>query len=100
MRLPRKRKPAELRPRQCKYCKAKFTPARPQDKDAKFCEPNHRKAYHRYGSLPFDKLMERVRKEMKVIKIDSAAPGLSRDEVRRIVREEIAARLAQLAASA
>jgi hypothetical protein len=63
-----KKKPAAflaLKPRRCKYCRAIFVPARPQDAQAKFCEPNHRKAYHRYGGLPFDKLMDRVRKEIK-----------------------------------
>jgi hypothetical protein len=55
------RNPAKtLRPRKCKYCRAVFTPARPQDKDAKFCKPNHRKAFWRYGALPFDKIMSRV----------------------------------------
>jgi hypothetical protein len=58
--------PKTLKPRQCKYCRAQFTPARLAGKEAKFCCPNHRKAYHRYGGLPFDKLMDRVRKEMKL----------------------------------
>ena len=65
----KKQKPAflALKPRRCKYCRAVFVPNRPQDAEAKFCEPNHRKAYHKYGGLPFDKLMERVRKEVRVI---------------------------------
>ena len=72
-RLAVGRKPRKVMlARRCKYCRASFVPERPQDKDAKFCCPNHRKAFWRYGGLPFDKLMVRVEKEIK-----------------RIVREEI-----------
>lgn len=62
-------------PRRCKYCRVTFTPERPQDaKRAKFCCSNHQKAYWRYGALPFDKMRERIMKE-----------------VRKIVREELQA---------
>lgn len=61
---PAKPKPVLLA-RRCKYCRATFVPERPQDKDQKFCEPNHRKAYFRYGGLPFDKMREQVLKEVR-----------------------------------
>lgn len=80
-----------LKPRRCKYCRAVFTPARPQDRDAKFCEPNHRKAYHRYGGLPFDKLMDRVRRETKQYGEVSIASALA-DMDRRIAALETWAR--------
>lgn len=48
--------PRWSRPRKCKYCKAIFTPTRPQDKDQKYCCANHRKYYWEYGALPFEKL--------------------------------------------
>jgi len=71
--------PSRLRliPRTCKYCRAAFTPTRAQGRAAKFCCPNHRKAYWRYGGLPFDKMMDRIRRELPEI-------------VRDIVREELA----------
>lgn len=70
----RSKKVTLLRPRRCKYCRGTFVPERPQDKEAKFCCPNHRKAYWRFGSLPFDKMKEQIMKE-----------------VRKMVREELAA---------
>jgi len=71
-----------LKPRRCRYCRAIFSPVRMCDSDQRFCCPAHRKLYWRYGGLPFDKLMERVRKEM-----------------RKMVREEIQEFLPQLAQS-
>lgn len=65
--------PARLMPRRCKYCRGNFIPERAQDKDAKFCCPNHRKAFWRYGGLPFDKMKEQIMKD-----------------VRKLVRAEIA----------
>ena len=60
-------------PRRCKYCRAVFVPERPQDaKRAKFCCPNHQKAYWRFGGLPFDKMKNQIMKD-----------------VRKIVREEL-----------
>ena len=57
--------PALLMPRRCKYCKGNFIPERPQDKDSKFCTPNHRKAFWRYGGLPFDKMKEQIMKDVR-----------------------------------
>jgi len=71
--MPKSALPA-LKARRCKYCRAIFTPRRPQDSGAKFCTANHRKAFWKNGALPFDKLMLRV--EAKA---------------REIVREEFAA---------
>jgi hypothetical protein len=69
------KKPAKPLPaRRCKYCRANFIPLRAQDKDAKFCCPNHRKAFWRYGGLPFDKLMVRVEKEMKALVREMVIP--------------------------
>lgn len=62
---PRSKTPALLMPRRCKYCKGNFIPERPQDKDAKFCTPNHRKAFWRYGGLPFDKMKEQIMKDVR-----------------------------------
>ena len=61
----RSKKVTLLRPRRCKYCRATFVPERPQDKEAKFCCPNHRKAYWRFGGLPFDKMKEQLMKEVR-----------------------------------
>lgn len=53
-------------PRRCKYCRANFVPERPQDaKRAKFCCPNHQKAYWRYGGLPFDKMKNQIMKDVR-----------------------------------
>lgn len=59
--------------RSCRYCRAKFVPARPQDKEAKFCSPNHRKNFWRFGGLPYDKLREQIMRD-----------------VRKVIREEFA----------
>jgi len=56
---------AHLKPRRCKYCRGNFVPERAQDKDAKFCCPNHRKAYWRYGGLPFDKMRDQIMKDVR-----------------------------------
>ena len=61
----RSKKVTLLRPRRCKYCRATFMPERAQDKEAKFCCPNHRKAYWRYGGLPFDKMKEQIMKDVR-----------------------------------
>lgn len=44
--------------RKCKYCKAIFTPERPQDWNQKFCQDDHRKKFWMYGGLPYDKMRE------------------------------------------
>lgn len=76
MRHPRKPSKPALQPRRCRYCKAVFTPKRPQDIDARFCEPNHRKAYHKYGGLPYDKMREQIRRDIRA----ELAPLLERIE--------------------
>jgi hypothetical protein len=65
--LTAKQKADRLKPRKCLYCKARFFPKRVSGKPEKFCSPNHRKAFHRYGGLPFDKLMARIQKEVRAI---------------------------------
>lgn len=72
---PRSKKITLLRPRRCKYCRATFIPERPQDKEAKFCCPNHRKAYWRFGGLPFDKMKEQIFKEVRKM-MRAELPGL------------------------
>lgn len=57
--------PATLKPRRCKYCRAWFVPERTQAKNAIFCSPNHRKAFWRYGGLPFDKMKEQIMREVR-----------------------------------
>ena len=74
-----KRASRPLLARRCKYCRATFIPNRAQDKDAKFCCPNHRKAFWRYGGLPFDKLMVRVERDIRRI---------VREEIRKILDEQ------------
>jgi len=37
-------------PRTCLYDHVEFKPKRPQDREAKFCTPNCRKNYYRYGA--------------------------------------------------
>jgi hypothetical protein len=65
--MPRtaKKNTTDLTPRRCKYCRGNFVPERAQDKDAKFCCPNHRKAYWRYGGLPFDKMRDQIMKDVR-----------------------------------
>ncbi len=75
---PKPKTAPALRPRRCKYCRGMFVPERAQDKDAKFCMPNHRKQYWRYGGLPFDKMKEQIMKDVR---------KLIRDELRQIAEE-------------
>lgn len=93
------KRPATLKPRRCKYCRATFVPERAQDKDAKFCEPNHRKAYWRFGGLPFDKMKEQIMKEVrKLVRAEFEAmrsephtdhADADSTPLRQVVREEI-----------
>lgn len=89
-----------LKARRCRYCKASFRPRRTQDAEQRFCSPTHRKAFHKYGGLPFDKLMDRVRRELReIVRAEigtqqaSALAGspLATGTIRAIVREELAA---------
>jgi len=78
---PRSKTPALLMPRRCKYCKGNFIPERPQDKDAKFCTPNHRKAFWRYGGLPFDKMKEQIMKDVRKMVRTEIAEALTPSEL-------------------
>ena len=85
--LPKKRRrPASTLPasrplRRCRYCHAQFKPdAQPGGKPQVFCCPQHRKNYHRYGGLPFDKLQARLDKEIRKL-----VPTLVKDELRRLI---------------
>ena len=71
-----------LRPRRCKYCRGTFVPERAQDKDQRFCCGNHRKAYWRFGGLPFDKMKTQIFKEVKKLVRD-----LVRAELKVIAEE-------------
>ena len=94
-----------LDPRRCKYCRGTFVPERAQDKDSKFCCPNHRKAYWRYGGLPFDKMKEQLMREVrKMIRAEFAAmkdgppaTETEKQELRGAVRQCVLETLAQLA---
>ena len=80
---PRSKKPTLLKPRRCKYCRGSFVPERAQDKDAKFCCPNHRKAFWRYGGLPFDKMKEQLMKDVrKMVRAEIAELA---EQVRKLV---------------
>ena len=50
--------------RTCRYCRAKFKPIR---EDQRFCKPDHRKAFWKYGGLPFDKMRDQIMKEVRKI---------------------------------
>ncbi len=85
-----------MKPRRCKYCRGNFVPERAQDKDAKFCCANHRKAYWRFGGLPFDKMKEQILREVrKQVRAELAASHVyggaapSLDALRATIREEI-----------
>lgn len=68
MRQAIKRKvKARYSPRKCPHCNAVFLPQVRGGLQQRFCCPEHRKAYHQYGTLPFEKLMERIRKEIRSI---------------------------------
>jgi hypothetical protein len=96
-----------LTPRCCRYCRVKFVPARPQDKDARFCCPNHRKAYWRYGGLRFDKFKMQLIKELKgyvreEVQRCQTMPASDLDpweEISRFVRAEMSRLLASLGQS-
>lgn len=49
-------------PRNCLFCGVKFTPARPQDAQQKFCQLPHKDAFYKFGSMPFPKLVAALRK--------------------------------------
>jgi hypothetical protein len=78
--------------RSCRYCKAKFKPVR---EDQRFCKPAHRKAFWKYGGLPFDKMKEQIIKDVrKMVRAEFAAmqpaqPGSDSTPLRQIVREEL-----------
>lgn len=57
--------------RRCRYCKGKFRPTRDNQH---FCTPAHRKLYWKYGALPFDKLMTRIRGELNKLLNSELAP--------------------------
>lgn len=102
-----KRPKRVLTMRSCRYCHARFVPARPQDKDAKFCSPNHRKNFWRYGGLPFDKMKEQIMRDVRRIVREEvkrcvALPGFQADpweEIKRFVRTEMSRLLASLGQS-
>lgn len=56
--------PATKRPKKrCPYCRALFDPpARKRGLEIRFCCPEHRKAYHKFGALPFSKLQDHLKK--------------------------------------
>jgi len=51
----------------CAYCKAYFTPRPGKTAIQRFCCENHRKLYWKYGTLPLDKLLNRLRQEIRQI---------------------------------
>lgn len=79
---PHSKKTTLLKPRRCKYCRGNFVPERAQDKDAKFCCPNHRKAYWRFGGLPFDKMKEQIMKEVRKM-VAPTVQALVQEELRK-----------------
>ncbi len=69
--MPKPSEVIKIKPRRCKYCKLNFTPVaknEQQRKNAeaqKFCKPAHRTAYHRYGGINFDQLVEKAAAKVK-----------------------------------
>jgi hypothetical protein len=45
----------------CRYCKVRFRPLR---KTQRFCQDAHRKLFHRYGGLAYDKMREQIVKDV------------------------------------
>lgn len=87
MNLPirKRRRPSSTLPasrplRRCRYCHARFKPdAQPGGKPQVFCCAQHRKNYHRYGGLPFEKLKATMEKLVRKL-----IPILVREELARI----------------
>ena len=92
--------PKTLPSRSCRYCKAKFRPVR---EDQRFCKADHRKAFWKYGSLPFDKMRDQLEKHVRKVVHEAVREELAlaknghqpTESLRQIVREEITAALAQ-----
>lgn len=57
-------KKSPMAPRDCAYCFDRFTPARNQDRDAKFCKKDCREAFYRYGGLPMRILLRPLEAQM------------------------------------
>jgi hypothetical protein len=94
MSVTTKNKTTNLLPRRCKYCRCTFVPERAQDKNARFCCPNHRKAYWRYGGLPYDKMREQIMRDVRKIvreEIDAIFPKVEGQRVRYSSRGAIPA---------
>lgn len=72
MSTPRKPPAKALQPfKQCRYCRAKFRPAR---NTQRFCKADHRKAFFKYGGLPYDKMRDQMRRDISA----EVAPLLER----------------------
>lgn len=51
--------------RSCRYCRKRFRPKKEQQKDtARFCCESHRVEFHSTGSMEFQKLMNKLVKEL------------------------------------
>lgn len=56
-----------MAPRDCAYCLTTFTPARSQDKAAKFCKVACRTEFHQFGGLPMRLLLRPLEIGMRLI---------------------------------
>jgi hypothetical protein len=76
----------------CPYCGLRFTPVSRGGSKQRFCKEAHRKLYHRYGAFPFDKLMDRIRKELtEMVRLEV---HLVRSELDQLLRDQIRQALA------
>ena len=79
-------------PRRCKFCGCQFTPKRPQDEQQMFCTSPHKDAYYATGSMPFPKLIDRLKKEI-LREFGTELREEFREQIDEHVHEAIAAAL-------
>lgn len=82
------KKAIELRPRRCRFCTSRFTPSRPQDKDATFCTENCRLSFHKGGTREYQKLMAGLVAELTRNIHETAFQKVVADQM-RATREDI-----------
>ena len=86
---PMTKKPKGIAKRKCRYCKGEFKPARAYPV-MRFCCDSHRKLYHKYGSLPLEKILDRA--EARAREIAAAEIRAIREQVERMERDLTEAR--------
>lgn len=59
--MPRKILPKK----KCAYCKGIFEPISRGGSKPRFCRPECRKAYNKHGAMPFNKLVDRLQRQVE-----------------------------------